>query len=161
MFAATNTASGPMFLIRRIAAGAGIDCVGWLAPLFMAAETDIPIRFPVGAAIVSLASKAANLVTGAHYEVTEVTAPGTSERPSQPRSPAFNSYLELMPMDENRFASLLGHAALKVWPDLPREAQEQLFAASVDDGVIANSLAVFLHDRHPKTAHPPKPTRIA
>jgi hypothetical protein len=64
-------------------------------------------------------------------------------------------------MDENRFASLLGHAALKVWPDLPREAQEQLFAASVDDGVIANSLAVFLHDRHPKTAHPPKPTQIA
>jgi hypothetical protein len=64
-------------------------------------------------------------------------------------------------MDENQFASLLGHAALKVWPDLPRDAQEQLFAASVDDGVIANSLAVFLHDRHPKTAHPPKPTRIA
>ena len=64
-------------------------------------------------------------------------------------------------MDENRFASLLGRAALKVWSDLPREAQEQLFDASVDDGVIANSLAVFLHDRHPKTAHPPKPTQIA
>ena len=56
---------------------------------------------------------------------------------------------------------MLGHAALKVWSDLPREAQECLFAAAVDDGVIANSLAVFLHDRHPKTAHPPKPTRIA
>jgi hypothetical protein len=55
----------------------------------------------------------------------------------------------------------LGHAALKVWSDLPRDAQERLFAAAVDGGVIANSLAVFLHDRHPKTAHPPKPSMIA
>jgi hypothetical protein len=64
-------------------------------------------------------------------------------------------------MDENRSAALLGHAALKIWADLPREAQEQLFAAAVDDGVIANDLAGFLHDRHPKTAHPPRPTRTA
>ena len=64
-------------------------------------------------------------------------------------------------MDENRFASLLGLAALKVWPDLPREAQERLFAAAVDDSLIAKSLAEFLHDRHPKTAHPPRPSRIA
>jgi hypothetical protein len=63
--------------------------------------------------------------------------------------------------DEERFTSLLGPAALKIWSDLPRDAQERLFAAAVDDGIIANSLAVFLHDRHPKTAHPPKPTRIA
>jgi hypothetical protein len=63
--------------------------------------------------------------------------------------------------DEDRFARLLGHAALKVWSDLPRAAQERLFAAAVDDNVIANSLAIFLHDRHPKTAHPPMPTRIA
>jgi hypothetical protein len=64
-------------------------------------------------------------------------------------------------MDENRFAALLGHAALRVWPDLPREVQERLFSAAVDDAVIANSLAAFLHDRHPKTSHPPKPTRLA
>jgi hypothetical protein len=57
-------------------------------------------------------------------------------------------------MDENQIASLLGHAALKVWPNLPRDAQEQLFAAAVDDGVIGNTLATFLHDRHPRTAHP-------
>lgn len=57
-------------------------------------------------------------------------------------------------MDENQIASLLGHAALKVWPNLPREAQEQLFAAAVDDGMIANTLATFLHDRHPRTADP-------
>jgi hypothetical protein len=42
--------------------------------------------------------------------------------------------------DEDRFAKLLGHAALKVWSNLPREAQECLFATAVDDGVIANSL---------------------
>jgi hypothetical protein len=64
-------------------------------------------------------------------------------------------------MDENRFATLLGHAALKVWADLPRDAQERLFAAAVDDRLIANALAEFLHDRHPRTAHPPKPTRLA
>jgi hypothetical protein len=64
-------------------------------------------------------------------------------------------------MDENRFVTLLGHAALKVWSDLPRDAQERLFAAAVDDGVIANDLAEFLHDRHPRTAHPPKPARFA
>jgi hypothetical protein len=65
------------------------------------------------------------------------------------------------PTEHERFALLLGHAALNVWADLPREPQERLFAAAVDDGIIANSLAVFLHDRHPKTTHPPKPTQTA
>jgi hypothetical protein len=64
-------------------------------------------------------------------------------------------------MDEDRFALLLGRAALKVWPELPRDAQEQLFSTAVDDAVIASSLAEFLHDRHPKTLDPAKPTRIA
>lgn len=63
--------------------------------------------------------------------------------------------------EHERFALLVGHAALSVWSNLPREAQERLFAAAVDDGIIANSLAVFLHDRHPKTSHPPKPTQNA
>lgn len=61
----------------------------------------------------------------------------------------------------DRFALLLGHAALSAWPDLPRDAQERLFAAAADDGIIANSLAVFLHDRHPKTAHSVRPTQLA
>jgi hypothetical protein len=63
-------------------------------------------------------------------------------------------------MDENGFAGLLGHAALKVWPELSRDAQEMLFAAAVNDGVIANTLATYLHDRHPRTAHPPKPSAL-
>jgi hypothetical protein len=44
-------------------------------------------------------------------------------------------------MDENRLAVLLGQEALKVWADLPRDAQERLFAAAVDDGIIATELA--------------------
>jgi len=63
-------------------------------------------------------------------------------------------------MDENKYAALLGHAALKVWAELPRDAQEMLFAAAVDDSVIANALAIYLHDHHPRTAHPPKPTAL-
>jgi hypothetical protein len=64
-------------------------------------------------------------------------------------------------MDHNQFAALLGHAALKMWPELSRDAQEKLFAAAVDDGVIANALATYLHEHHPRTAHPPKPTALA
>jgi len=63
-------------------------------------------------------------------------------------------------MDENQFAALLGHAALKVWPELPRDAQERLFAAAVNDGIIANALAIYLHDRHPRTAHPPRSSAL-
>ena len=74
--------------------------------------------------------------------------------------PQIRSTQTVLHNDEDRFARLLGHAALKVWSDLPRDAQERLFAAAVDDGVIANSLAVFLHDRHPKTAHPRKPSML-
>ena len=57
---------------------------------------------------------------------------------------------------------LLGHAALKLWPDLPRDVQELLFETAVPtDHTIRNRLAVFLHDHHPRTAHPPKPTQWA
>jgi hypothetical protein len=92
-------------------------------------------------------------------QTRSASEPATEGAPStQPPDTALRSEPH---MDENQFASLLGRAALKVWPDLPRDAQERLFAAAVDDGVIANSLAEFLHDHHPRTAHPPRPTRIA
>ena len=86
--------------------------------------------------------------------------PAVGSLPPGPQA-SISSQSESQLMDENQFVSLLGRAALKVWPDLPRDAQERLFAAAVNDGVIANSLAEFLHDRHPRTAHPPRPTRIA
>jgi hypothetical protein len=60
------------------------------------------------------------------------------------------------------FERLLGHAAFKLWPDLPRDVQELLFETAVPtDATIRNRLAVFLHDHHPRTAHPPKPTQWA
>ena len=61
-----------------------------------------------------------------------------------------------------QFRRLLGEAALALWPDLPREVQERLFeAAAPADDVARNSLAVFLHERHPRTQHPRKPTMLA
>jgi hypothetical protein len=60
------------------------------------------------------------------------------------------------------FELLLGHAALRLWSELPREVQEKLFETAVPlDPAIRNRMAIFLHDRHPKTAHPPKPTNLA
>jgi hypothetical protein len=62
----------------------------------------------------------------------------------------------------SEFERLLGQAALRLWSDLPRGVQEQLFEAAVPlDLPVRNRLAVFLHDHHPKTAHPPKPTAFA
>ena len=67
-------------------------------------------------------------------------------------------------MSENlrEFEQLLGLAALRFWPELPREVQEKLFETAVPlDPMVRNRLAIFLHDRHPRTAHPPKPTELA
>jgi hypothetical protein len=67
-------------------------------------------------------------------------------------------------MNENvpEFEGLLGKAALQLWPELPREVQEKLFETAVPlDPLIRNRLAIFLHNRHPRTAHPPKPTGLA
>jgi hypothetical protein len=62
----------------------------------------------------------------------------------------------------SEFERLLGNAALRLWPDLPRDVQEKLFETAVPlDPAIRNRLAIFLHDRHPKTAHPPKPRTLA
>jgi hypothetical protein len=56
---------------------------------------------------------------------------------------------------DERFTRLLGEAALTLWPSLPREVQEQMFrTAALADDVARNSLAVFLHERHPRTTHP-------
>jgi hypothetical protein len=61
-----------------------------------------------------------------------------------------------------QFAILLGKAALELWAELPRDIQEKLFESAVPiDAVLRNSLAVYLHDHHPRTAHPPKPIAIA
>jgi hypothetical protein len=49
------------------------------------------------------------------------------------------------------FERLLGQAALRLWPDLPRDVQEKLFETAVPlDPVVRNRLAILLHDRRPR-----------
>jgi len=60
------------------------------------------------------------------------------------------------------FERLLGKAALALWPDLPRDVQENLFETAVTgDTIMRSHLALYLHDHHPRTAHPAKPTQFA
>ena len=52
------------------------------------------------------------------------------------------------------FELMLGRAALKLWPELPREIQGKLFEATApDDAMTRYGLAVLLHEQHPRTAH--------
>src|SRR4029450_10163786 len=55
-----------------------------------------------------------------------------------------------------RFEHLVGRAALKLWSDLPRDLQERLFEDAMGgDERLRHHLAVYLHDHHPRTKHPP------
>ncbi len=61
-------------------------------------------------------------------------------------------------MDETRFAQLLGAAAIDVWGGMPRDIQEALFETAMrDQPDLRHQLAKLLHDRHPRTEHPPQP----
>ena len=62
-------------------------------------------------------------------------------------------------MNEDRFALALGQAVVRVWGQLPQEVQQDLFENAVlvghhteRDESLREQLAVFLHDRHPRTA---------
>ena len=57
---------------------------------------------------------------------------------------------------------MLGRAVFDCWADLSRDVQEMLFAAAVLHAPnAAERLAIELHARHPRTAHPPAPTKTA
>jgi hypothetical protein len=47
----------------------------------------------------------------------------------------------------------LGRAANKLWSGLPQEAQQKLFeeAVAVGGEALREPLALFLHERHPRT----------
>jgi hypothetical protein len=78
----------------------------------------------------------------------------TAFRPTRPDVMKNNSTFE--------FERLLGRAALALWPNLPRDVQETLFETAVaSDDIVRNQLASYLHDHHPRTAHPTRPTRLA
>jgi hypothetical protein len=60
-----------------------------------------------------------------------------------------------------RIVQALGAAAIRLWSDLPREIQEKVFEAAValghrgeQDENLREQMAKFLHDHHPRTAHP-------
>jgi hypothetical protein len=51
----------------------------------------------------------------------------------------------------------LGEAVIRIWGDLPQqEVQDRLFKEAVasQGEAIRSQLAVFLHDRHPRTSDP-------
>jgi hypothetical protein len=61
-----------------------------------------------------------------------------------------------------RSEDLLGRAVFELWSDLPRHIQELMFEAAVwHQPEAREQLATELHDRHPRTAHPPRPTKLA
>jgi hypothetical protein len=61
-------------------------------------------------------------------------------------------------MADDRFAILLGQAAMDVWGDMPRDIQEALFETAMKDHEAEREeLARLLHNRHPRTMHPAKP----
>jgi glucose-6-phosphate-specific signal transduction histidine kinase len=66
-----------------------------------------------------------------------------------------------MAVNENseRFARVLGEAALDLWSELPQEWQHELFERAVllghkaeSDESLREQLAAFLHDHHERTA---------
>jgi hypothetical protein len=66
-------------------------------------------------------------------------------------------------MQEDEAYRVLGAAVVRSWGKLPRAIQEALFEEAVSTGGrkhasngdgLREHLAVFLHDKHPRTDHP-------
>lgn len=62
------------------------------------------------------------------------------------------------PYGENRYTLALGQAVIGAWGELPQDVQQLLFEHAVvaghhteRDESLREQLAVFLHDRHPRT----------
>lgn len=65
-----------------------------------------------------------------------------------------------MSEQNDRFSTIIGAAAIKLWSDLPQEVQQQLFEEAVVTGhrgerdeSLREELALFLHEHHKRTAH--------
>jgi hypothetical protein len=61
----------------------------------------------------------------------------------------------------NHLETMLGRTVFQLWSDLPRNIQERIFESLPCAPGEKRSFAVLLHDHHPRTAHPPKPTALA
>ncbi len=56
----------------------------------------------------------------------------------------------------NQLTRALGEAVVRIWSNLPQEVQNRLFQEAVTSQgeSIRPQLAVFLHDKHPRTLDP-------
>jgi hypothetical protein len=56
----------------------------------------------------------------------------------------------------DRLTQALGEAVIRTWSNLPQEVQNHLFqeAVTARGESIRPQLAVFLHDKHPRTSDP-------
>lgn len=59
---------------------------------------------------------------------------------------------------DSRYTLALGQAVINAWGELPQDVQQRLFENAVvaghhteRDEALREQLAVFLHDRHPRT----------
>jgi hypothetical protein len=48
----------------------------------------------------------------------------------------------------------LGGAVIRIWSNLPQDVQDHLFKVAVASQGESTQLAVFLHDKHSRTADP-------
>jgi hypothetical protein len=57
---------------------------------------------------------------------------------------------------EDQLTRALGEAVIRIWSNLPQDVQNHLFQAAVTSQgeSIRPKLAVFLHDKHPRTSDP-------
>jgi len=75
------------------------------------------------------------------------------------RTAASNASEPASPDESDRFARVIGEAAIALWGDLPRAIQERLFERAVvlghhseRDEMLREQLAKFLHDHHRRTS---------
>jgi hypothetical protein len=65
--------------------------------------------------------------------------------------------MEITPRETSeQLTHALGEAAVRLWSRLPKEVQHQLFESAVTSlgESIRPQLAVFLHEKHPRTSDP-------
>jgi hypothetical protein len=58
----------------------------------------------------------------------------------------------------NNIEAILGRTLFQLWPELPKEVQEKIFEAMSCEPGVKRSIATTLHDHHPMTAHPIRPS---
>jgi hypothetical protein len=88
----------------------------------------------------------------ADQPVSATTPSGTDPGPV---SPAKENAVDGNGLAEPEIADLLGRATLKVWGQLPRDAQEAIFESAIEARPEWRAdLATFLHEIHPRTVHP-------